>query len=81
MTGQVGFLNRVYALNSQSNPLHADLWPSASKYEAEVVSMTAGMLGAGRTGDDVCGMVTSGGTESILLAMKTYRDWSETRFC
>ena len=24
--------------------------------------------------DDVCGSVTSGGTESILLAMKTYRD-------
>jgi glutamate/tyrosine decarboxylase-like PLP-dependent enzyme len=25
----------------------------------------------------VCGVVTSGGTESIMLAMKTYRDWAE----
>ncbi len=70
----IGFLNRVYALHSQSNPLHADIWPSASKYEAEVVSMTADMLGAGRTRDEICGVVSSGGTESILLAMKTYRD-------
>lgn len=70
----IAFLNRVYALHSQSNPLHADIWPSASKYEAEVVSMTANMLGADRTDDEICGVVSSGGTESILLAMKTYRD-------
>ena len=70
----IDFLNRVYALHSQSNPLHADIWPSASKYEAEVVAMTAHMLGAGRTEDEICGVVSSGGTESILLAMKTYRD-------
>jgi len=67
----VSFLNEVVALHSQANPLHADLWPSVSKYEAEVVAMTARMLG----GDDgVCGTVSSGGTESILLAMKSYRD-------
>ncbi len=72
----VGFLNEVYALTSQLNPLHADLWPSGAKYEAEIVSMTAAMLG----GDDrVVGTVTSGGTESILLAMKTYRDWARAK--
>jgi len=72
----IDFLNRVYSLTSQCNPLHSDLWPSNSKYEAEIVSMTANMLGAGETGPgaEVCGTVTSGGTESILLAMKTYRD-------
>ena len=72
----IDFLNRVYALNSQSNPLHADVWPSAAKYEAEIVAMTADMLGGGQaTADEpVCGTVSSGGTESILLAMKTYRD-------
>lgn len=93
----IDFLNRVFAINSQSNPLHSDLWPSASKFEAEVVAMTANMLGAQavRTDSsdredisrkqkprpaladhDVCGAVTSGGSESILLAMKTYRDWA-----
>ena len=78
----ISFLNKVYALNSQSNPLHSDVWPSTAKYEAEVVSMAANMLGAEaalRTNEpdnEICGTVTSGGTESILLAMKTYRDWA-----
>ncbi|NIS81181.1 MAG: aminotransferase class V-fold PLP-dependent enzyme, partial [Anaerolineales bacterium] len=72
----IEFLNQVYAINSQSNPLHPTLFPSATKFEAEIVSMTAKMLSAGEN-SSVCGTVTSGGTESILLAMKTYRDWAE----
>ncbi|WP_426751205.1 pyridoxal phosphate-dependent decarboxylase family protein [Myxococcus sp. Y35] len=78
----IAFLNRVYALHSQSNPLHADLWPSATKFEAEVVAMTASMLGAdvANAGQPeearICGAMSSGGTESIMLAMKTYRDWA-----
>ncbi len=73
--GHIRFLNEIYALYSQSNPLHSDLWPSSAKYESEVVSMTARMLGAEQaTGEEICGVVSSGGTESILLAMKTYRD-------
>ncbi len=70
----IDFLNQVYALNSQSNPLHADVWPSATKFEAEIVAMTANMLSG--AGTDVCGTLSSGGTESIMLAMKTYRDWA-----
>ncbi|MGB8646388.1 MAG: aminotransferase class V-fold PLP-dependent enzyme [Anaerolineae bacterium] len=74
----IDFLNQVYALHSQSNPLHSDIWPSAAKFEAEIVAMTAHMLGADRAGagpqNEVVGTVSSGGTESILLAMKTYRD-------
>jgi glutamate/tyrosine decarboxylase-like PLP-dependent enzyme len=44
--------------------------------------MTAKMLNSDTvvdlsdTGQEICGAVTSGGTESILLAMKTYRDWA-----
>ena len=81
----IEFLSQVYALHSQSNPLHPDLWPSAVKFEAEIVSMTAHMLGAQAVGPDagpdqqICGTVTSGGTESILLAMKAYRDWARER--
>lgn len=70
----IEFLNQVYAINSQSNPLHADVWPSATKFEAEIVSMCADMLGG--EGQGVCGTLSSGGTESIMLAMKTYRDWA-----
>jgi len=69
----IAFLNQVYALHSQSNPLHPDLWPSAAKFEAEIVAMTARMLNGP---DSACGTLTSGGSESLLLAMKTYRDWA-----
>jgi sphinganine-1-phosphate aldolase len=80
----IAFLNRVYAATAQVNPLHADLWPSATKYEAEIVSMTAAMLGGDTVGSDdpsrqIVGTVTSGGTESILLAMKAYRDRARAR--
>jgi len=77
----IRFLNEAYAVTSQSNPLHSDLWPSNVKYEAEIVEMTANMMGKKEVGpaadpeqEEICGVVTSGGTESILLAMKTYRD-------
>jgi sphinganine-1-phosphate aldolase len=70
--GHIDFLNRAYAIQSQSNPLHADLWPSTVRLEAEIVAMTAHML----NGDAAVGTVTSGGTESILLAMKAYRDFA-----
>src|SRR6202142_4335392 len=70
----IDFLNQVYAIHSQSNALHTDVWPSAAKFEAEVVAMTANMLGASQTTDPICGSISSGGTESILLAMKSYRD-------
>jgi glutamate/tyrosine decarboxylase-like PLP-dependent enzyme len=80
----IAFLNEIYGLTAQSNPLHTDIWPSARKFEAEVVAMTAHMLSA--PNDDstpeakrIHGTVTSGGTESILLAMKAYRDRARQR--
>ncbi|MCP4303684.1 MAG: aminotransferase class V-fold PLP-dependent enzyme [bacterium] len=75
----ISFLNEVYALHSQSNPLHIDLWPSGMKFEAEIVAMTAAMLNANATDDNIVGTVTSGGTESIIMAMKAYRDRSGMR--
>jgi len=43
--------------------------------EAEVVRMTLNLF----HGDEkTCGAMTSGGTESILMAMKTYRDWGRS---
>lgn len=77
----IAFLNRAYALHSQSNPLHPDIWPSAAKFEAEIVAMTARLASAEAAQKHdptarVCGNVTSGGTESILMAVKTYRDWA-----
>jgi glutamate/tyrosine decarboxylase-like PLP-dependent enzyme len=72
----IQFLNKVYALFSQSNPLHTELWPSIAQFEGEIVAMTAKLLGSEWTEDTICGNVSSGGTESTLLAMKAYRDWA-----
>ncbi|KAI0029475.1 PLP-dependent transferase [Vararia minispora EC-137] len=55
-----------------SNPLHPDAFPAIRTMEAEIVSMCLHMYnnptGAGAT--------TSGGTESILMAVKTHREWA-----
>ncbi len=74
----LAFLNQVYALYSQANPLHADVWPSVARFEADLVHYTAKIMGGDpHAADDeqaICGTLSSGGTESIMLAMKSYRD-------
>jgi len=68
----VSFLEKVFAIYSQCNPLHVDIWPSVVKLDTEIVAMCSSVMhGDGH----VRGSVTSGGTESILLAMKAYRDF------
>ena len=47
------------------------------RFENEVVSMTASMLNGD---EEVVGSLTSGGTESILMAMKAYRDRARRMF-
>ncbi len=47
------------------------------RFENETISMAAWMM----NGDEnVSGSLTSGGTESILMAMKTYRDRANKLF-
>ena len=75
------YLNKVFALFSHENTIQFDLCPSMFKLESEIIAMTARMLNGDRVPehhpeDQVCGTVTSGGTESILMAMKAYRDWA-----
>lgn len=53
------------------NALDPSAIKSVLKVETEVVRMVADLL---RGGPEVVGNFTSGGTESILLAIKTYRD-------
>ncbi|XP_067828508.1 sphingosine-1-phosphate lyase 1 isoform X2 [Heptranchias perlo] len=62
---------KVYGDFAWSNPLHPDIFPGVRKMEAEVVRMACTLFGGG---PDSCGTVTSGGTESILMACKAYRD-------
>jgi glutamate/tyrosine decarboxylase-like PLP-dependent enzyme len=67
------FKDEAQSLYSTQNALSPSAFPSLRKFENEVVGMLADWLG----GDgDTVGNVTSGGTESILLAVKTARDWA-----
>lgn len=82
MTGAVhkALLNEAYAMFSITNPMHSDVFPSVRRMEGEVVAMTASILGGGPHGDPgVCGSMTSGGTESILTAVKASRDYMAAR--
>ena len=55
-----------------ANGLNPMAFPSLVKMENEIVSMVISLSG----GDDaVAGSVTTGGTESIFMAMKAARDW------
>jgi glutamate/tyrosine decarboxylase-like PLP-dependent enzyme len=65
------FLKEAYNRFFSENGLSPTAFPSLRKLEAEVVAMMLSLLGA--DGDEV-GTMTSGGTESILLAVKAYRD-------
>lgn len=50
-------------------------YPSLRKQEQGVVAMVGEMLNAP---EGATGSITSGGTESILMAVKTARDWART---
>ncbi|KAF9526574.1 pyridoxal phosphate-dependent transferase [Crepidotus variabilis] len=63
----------AYSRYCVSNPLHPEVFPAVRKMEAEIVSMVLKMYCAP---DSAAGTMTSGGTESIVMAVKTYRDWA-----
>ncbi|GJP84857.1 hypothetical protein CLOP_g14906 [Closterium sp. NIES-67] len=117
----------AYTMFQHTNPLHPDVFPSITRFEAEVVAMTAALLGGGshpeaswgdggsdsaangeengggkggakgakgvkrgekagkgggsggEGGLEVCGNVTSGGSESILMAVKASRDYMRAK--
>uniref|UniRef100_A0A673YH19 sphinganine-1-phosphate aldolase n=1 Tax=Salmo trutta TaxID=8032 RepID=A0A673YH19_SALTR len=66
----------VYGDFAWSNPLHPDIFPGVRKMEAEIVRMACTLFNGG---PNSCGTVTSGGTESILMACKAYRDMAYER--
>jgi sphinganine-1-phosphate aldolase len=79
LTGAVYSLNeRLQTLHSmalgsfsKANLLHPDVFTASRQMEAEVIDITLNLY----SGDsEACGSITSGGTESIILAIKGYRD-------
>ncbi len=66
------FLVEAFGHFAHANVLQRDMYPSATKMESEIIAMTSEMLhGDERTG----GLITSGGTESLVTAMLAYREW------
>ena len=64
-------MNQIFTIYYRSNPLHPDVYPFVRKMEAEIVQICANLM---NSAEPSAGSFTSGGTESILLACKTYRD-------
>jgi glutamate/tyrosine decarboxylase-like PLP-dependent enzyme len=67
----------AWSMFNNSNSLYPGVFPSIRKFEAEIVSMTVSMLHGEKTG--AVGLLSSGGTESILIAMFGYREWALQR--
>jgi glutamate/tyrosine decarboxylase-like PLP-dependent enzyme len=66
----------AYMMYLTQNALDPTTYPSVMRLEREVVRMIINLL---RGDESVVGNMTSGGTESILLAVKTARDWSRAQ--
>ena len=65
-------LKEAYGEFIAENGLSPVAFPSLRQMECEIVSMAAGLLGGD---EDVSGTMTSGGTESIMMAIKAAREW------
>jgi len=69
------FLNEAFGLFAHVNVLQRDICPSATKFEGEVIAMVLDLMHADAVDDgNPAGMVTSGGTGSILHAVLAYRE-------
>ncbi|XP_059087966.1 sphingosine-1-phosphate lyase-like [Tigriopus californicus] len=73
---RVETMTSAYKLTAFANPLNPDAFPGIRKFEAEVVRMTLNLF----HGDDkACGTMTSGGTESLIMACKAYRGYGKAK--
>ena len=91
---RVDVVTTVYSKAAYTNPLNPDAYPGKfsinvsckcncrsilgiRKMEAEVVRMTGSLF---HGGPEMCGTMTSGGSESLILAVLAYRGFAnETR--
>ena len=65
------FISDIMRATVTSNPLHLEEFKYVTQMEAEIVRWTLNLY----NGDEnSCGLVTTGGTESIVLACLAYRD-------
>ncbi|MDO5501554.1 MAG: aminotransferase class V-fold PLP-dependent enzyme [Actinomycetia bacterium] len=68
-------LNEAFGMFSHSNALQRDMCPSATRFEGEIIAMALDLMHADAlTGVTPAGMVTGGGSGSILQAVLAIRD-------
>ena len=72
------FMAEAFAMYGHMNALQRDVCPSATRFEGELIAMGLDLFHAGAVADNVpAGMVTSGGSGSILHAVLAYREHAE----
>lgn len=70
------YLGEVFNRFSHANILQRDMYPSATKFEGEIIAMVLDLL----NGDpQACGVVTGGGSESLITALYSYREVARER--
>ena len=74
---KAGLVEVFYKAFLHKNALSPLVFPTLRRFEVETVAMVAEML---HGGVECVGSVTSGGTESILTAVRTYRDRARKLF-
>jgi len=70
------FQGQAYQQFASANGLNPTAFKSLKQFENEIIAITAELH---HGSPEVCGVVTSGGTESCLLAVKTYRDMARAQ--
>ena len=68
-------INQISSLYFKTNPLHPDIFPSLRYIEKWLIQKTLSLF---KGNIDCRGSITSGGTESIFLACKAYRNYHKS---
>ena len=74
------FMGEAYSMYSHMNAMQRDVCPSATRFEGEIIAMGLDLMHASAvTGSEPAGMLTSGGSGSILHAVLAYREQATGR--
>jgi glutamate/tyrosine decarboxylase-like PLP-dependent enzyme len=68
--GHYHFLAQVFEHFAHANVLQRDMYPSATKFEGEIIAMAADLF----RNPQAIGVVTSGGSDSLVHALYAYRE-------
>src|SRR3990172_7603706 len=71
-------IGEAFGRFSYVNVLQRDMCPSQTRFESEIIAMTLDMLhgeAARARGLAPCGVIGSGGSESIISAIYAHREW------